>query len=55
MKILSFVNPKGGAAKTVSAITFAYALARKEKKVLLIDSDPRSSIQVHLKINNENN
>lgn len=55
MKILSFVNPKGGAAKTVSAITFAYALVKRGKKVLLIDSDPRSSIQVHLKINNENN
>ena len=55
MKILSFVNPKGGAAKTVSAITFAYALVKRGKKVLLIDSDPRSSIQVHLKINNEHN
>lgn len=55
MKIMSFVNPKGGAAKTVSAINYAYALVKKGKKVLLIDSDPRSSIQVYLRISNENN
>ena len=43
MKILSFVNPKGGAAKTVSAITFAYALVKRGKKVLLIDADPQGN------------
>lgn len=55
MKFLSFMNPKGGAAKTVSAINFAYALVNRGKKVLLIDSDPRSSIEVYLNIENENN
>lgn len=55
MKIISVTNPKGGAAKTVSAINFAYALVNKGKKVLLIDSDPRSSIEVYLNIENSSN
>ncbi len=55
MKILSFGNPKGGAGKTVSAVNFAYALERKGKKVLLIDSDPRGSIEVYLNIENQYN
>ena len=32
MKIISIVNPKGGAGKTVSAINIAYALKNKGKK-----------------------
>ena len=35
MKVISILNPKGGAGKTVSSVNIAYALIRKGKKVLL--------------------
>ena len=34
MKIITIGNPKGGSGKTISAVNIAYALIRKEKKVL---------------------
>ena len=34
MKVISILNPKGGAGKTVSSVNIAYALIRKGKKVL---------------------
>ena len=43
MKVISILNPKGGAGKTVSSVNIAYALIRKGKKVLLIDLDPQSN------------
>ncbi len=50
MKVLSFMNPKGGVGKTVSAISFSYALVNKGYKVLLIDTDPRSAVEIFLGI-----
>jgi len=44
MKIISFVNQKGGVAKTTSTLNIGAALAIKEKKVLLIDLDPQGSL-----------
>lgn len=42
MKVVSFVNMKGGVAKTTLAVNVAVALARRaDKKVLLIDIDPQ--------------
>ncbi len=55
MKVITFFNAKGGAAKTVSAVNFAYALVKEEKKVLLIDSDVRSPIQVYLGLEEKDN
>ncbi len=44
MKTLSFINFKGGVAKTVSAVNFAYILAAlHDKRVLLIDNDKQGS------------
>ena len=44
MTVLSFINLKGGVAKTVSAINTAYLLAAVEKKkVLLIDNDKQGN------------
>ena len=55
MKVITFFNAKGGAAKTVSAVNFAYALVKEDKKVLLIDSDVRSPIQVYLGLEEKDN
>ncbi len=53
MKIISIINPKGGAGKTVSAVNIAYAINRKGYKVLLIDTDPRAAIASFLDIKND--
>ena len=44
MKIISFVNQKGGVAKTTSALNIGAALAIEGKSVLLIDLDPQGSL-----------
>lgn len=42
MKVISFVNMKGGVGKTTLAVNVADALnRRKDKKVLLVDIDPQ--------------
>lgn len=51
---ISFVNPKGGAGKTVSAVNTAYGLVNRGYRTLLIDSDPRGAIQVYLGLESEN-
>lgn len=42
MKIISFVNMKGGVGKSTLAVNFAWCLAtRLHHKVLVIDMDPQ--------------
>lgn len=44
MKVIAFVNQKGGVAKTTSALNIGAALAIEGKRVLLIDLDPQGSL-----------
>ena len=46
MKIISFVNQKGGVAKTTSCVNIGASLADQGRKVLLIDLDAQGSLSI---------
>ncbi|MCI1478094.1 MAG: ParA family protein [Clostridium beijerinckii] len=54
MKVISFLNIKGGVAKTTSCVNVAAELGRRGKKVLIIDLDPQSNATKYLNVYNPN-
>ena len=49
-KIIAIANQKGGVGKTTTTVHLGIGIARKGKRVLLIDADPQGSMTVSLGI-----
>ena len=53
VKIISFINQKGGVCKTTTCVNMASYLAVMGKKVLLLDLDPQGNATSSLGIDKE--
>lgn len=52
MRKICIINRKGGVGKTTTAVSLAAGLSRQDKKVLLVDLDPQSSVHTSLNVEN---
>ncbi len=44
MKVISFLNPKGGSGKTTAVINVSAAMARAGYNIAVVDTDPQMSL-----------
>lgn len=49
--VISVLNNKGGVGKSTSTYNLGYELSRLEKRTLIIDLDPQSSLSVYVGLN----
>jgi cellulose synthase operon protein YhjQ len=47
MQVISFISGKGGVGKTTIAANTAMALARRGKRVVVVDLDPQNTLRLH--------
>lgn len=53
MQVWTIANQKGGVGKTTTTVSLAGLLAQKDKRVLLIDTDPHASLTYYFGVDSE--